>query len=976
MEEDNYFQNQSQEDPYVMTEESVNLSNTAKYLEQIDNSFLEDKENILVKDLNLISKYKYEVIKDRANKINGESFKNIKTQQKNAINYNFLEKTLKNFSIYQNHRETMRSRNYPYSNLNMNAKKIVPSADFFKINLEDYSRASRFTMEEEVKRRADLFTKVDDAASKILKNHSLEIDKKINIFNFAPLLKIEEYLSFITISIIIKHHQDDENRGYLSTRYHKEMYASENFKKEVNLFEKEIKLDSVLNTFNLKNVVLGHKQIYHGQAFINDVVNIWGKKLTGNSKNYLFELIKYTYLKKTQGFKLYTKWKLLLGRLVTVWDFKNSSGINTKLRISYLKTKFVLIKLFKNKERGDIFYFKEKLNDFGLKEHFLAMDMYCRFILIKENWLSILYDFVIDLSLIYFFLILPLILVLKISSSLMNFIDQVFHMCYFFNILRVFRTLARGDKNEVKTELNVPFMRNIKSLLLYIDIISLIPFDILVISGNPDDYPISYSICRFLVMLRIFRFGASFRFLESTKYATIFRLMKLMGSFILLVYWCGLFFLIVFEKSITSEIKQFYDQSCNTYDPLQPYLSYCMSISAFYIGGFIVPGKSVEKIKTLEGFKTAIQYYYLFGVFFLGQIITAYVFSSVSDVIQNMNQAENAYQEILDNHRLTGIFYDFEKTTIADIQMFYNYLWNKHREKIYGMQIFQDLSESLRKDLRKAMFPSYKYLLKDFFFVNTKNNNFISFIINNITKYTAFPYERLITQGQVIKGLFILSNGTVYFEDEPRIIEKKIQIKNTSEMQDNKIRDAEGKENNFKNSNRKDLLGEITINKKIINEKLDYIENNKIKKIIDDTVAFPWDSMFLKTGRAIQTYYVKNFVDLFIIETNFIDEIIMNNYPNEMFYLSQKAKHIGMIKLGNDHELFSIIKKRSSRSTGRYYEENFTLDNIWIEIKTLLPKYKLKTMTLVNKLDIITNVSESHGLFENSEIMASSMKIM
>jgi hypothetical protein len=82
----------------------------------------------------------------------------------------------------------------------------------------------------------------------------------------------------------------------------------------------------------------------------------------------------------------------------------------------------------------------------------------------------------------------------------------------------------------------------------------------------------------------------------------------------------------------------------------------------------------------------------------------------------------------------------------------------------------------------------------------------------------------------------------------------------------------EENEKNLNNSNRQDLLGEIRMNRQIINEKMDYIKNNNEKNNINDTVAFSWNRFFLKTGRAIQTYYVKNFTDLFILETNIFND--------------------------------------------------------------------------------------------------------
>ena len=420
-----------------------------------------------------------------------------------------------------------------------------------------------------------------------------------------------------------------------------------------------------------------------------------------------------------------------------------------------------------------------------------------------------------------------MIIVLQLDSIYLNFMDQIFHGIYFFNILRNFRTLVLDNMNIIQKDLWKPFSLNMKNILLYFDIISLLPLDLLAVTGNPDYRPLSYLTLRYLVLLRIFRFGRSFQFLESTKYAVVFRLIKLMGQFILLMHWCGLFLLIVFQEQIYDTDSSWkFNDTCNTNDPLNKFSFNCLFTAAIYSGGFTVSGNQLNNLDYFEKFFETVQYLYLFSVFLIGQIITATVFSSVSDLIQSMNQAENKFQEIRDNHRITGLYYKFENNVSKDIQMYYDYTWHKHREKIYGMEIFDNLSKVLMKRLTKAMIPSYKYLLKDFIFLNKKDNKFISFIINNLTKYIAFPYERLVTQGHVIKGLFILSNGTVFFEDEPRLNNQKrvYDLKTQKADIDPSYKNTITRKGDY----RKDLLGEITLSKNIINEKLDNISKNKI----------------------------------------------------------------------------------------------------------------------------------------------------
>jgi hypothetical protein len=121
----------------------------------------------------------------------------------------------------------------------------------------------------------------------------------------------------------------------------------------------------------------------------------------------------------------------------------------------------------------------------------------------------------------------------------------------------------------------------------------------------------------------------------------------------------------------------------------------------------------------------------------------------------------------------------------------------------------------MRRYLKELISDSYLYLLKDFIVLKKRKNKFMTFMINNISKQIASPYDRIVCQGEVIQGLYILSNGTVFYEDE-------------------KLK-------------RKDLAGEIRVYPKLIGEILTYIADKLYQKYVDDKICFPLDSLFLKT---------------------------------------------------------------------------------------------------------------------------------
>ena len=133
---------------------------------------------------------------------------------------------------------------------------------------------------------------------------------------------------------------------------------------------------------------------------------------------------------------------------------------------------------------------------------------------------------------------------------------------------------------------------------------------------------------------------------------------------------------------------------------------------------------------------------------------------------------------------------------------------------------------------------------------------------------------------------------------------------------------------------------------------------------------FPIDCIFFKTGRAIETCYVKDFTDFFIIELNFFDEYLLENFPIEMKKLKEKGYEIGIKKLGESNKLKEMIFTHSSRSLGKYYQIEYNLNNIWIEIPSVISNFIGNYQEnglgngLTNNKAISLNLVESKGVMD------------
>src|SRR5690606_26064852 len=152
-----------------------------------------------------------------------------------------------------------------------------------------------------------------------------------------------------------------------------------------------------------------------------------------------------------------------------------------------------------------------------------------RFSFSPESSFILFIHFLVDIQLIYFFLILPLNFVLNIQTTTIAFTDQFFNGIYFFHLCFTFRTLIYDNMNNLKKNLNEIFRITIKNPLTYLDLLSLFPLEILYSDeGDPANLSEdSYFYLKFIILLRVFRFGKTIDFWEKTKWALIFRLIVL-----------------------------------------------------------------------------------------------------------------------------------------------------------------------------------------------------------------------------------------------------------------------------------------------------------------------------------------------------------------------------------------------------------------------------------------------------------------
>lgn len=658
-----------------------------------------------------------------------------------------------------------------------------------------------------------------------------------------------------------------------------------------------------------------------------------------NQENTLLKIIIYTIYKYPLDSLSYITWKIYLLNLISKWRFQKEYFTVKKYKIKYLKAKFILEKVLKNKQKKNISkYFENNMVNlkedkslfrpselFGTvskKSNLPSLSFY------PDSTVMVIYDMLVDIHILYFLMVCPMIFVLKFENVTVDLFSFMFNILYFFDIIRRFRRLRYTETNVLILDINAIFKETITQFCLLLDIFSLIPFYSFYSNVTKEGVGNLYWALALTPVLRMPNCGKSIEYLEKTKYALTFRLILLLLRFLIFAHWIGLLFVAwVSFDYFTDDYKL--DASCRILEDGQPILtSNCKYLIALFDGEYIIPGGYFAGISLIDSFSGRIgDYLFMFFAFLAGQIIVAYIFGGVNDLIKNLNQASNIYRDKLDRIKNFMIFYDYDQEVKTDVELLYEYVWQKKRNSIYDdAHLFYGLSETLYVKVKEQVSPHFRYFLKDFYGLShNKQHKLIYTLISNMKEYLAFPYEKIYSQGQLVRGLFILTDGNAIFTDG---LYKEDGLEDHSIVEETTV-----------DKTRFDFNHKITVNRNEILKKMKFNRRYNVKELMypEEFLCFPLDSIFLKTGRAIETCYVDDFCDFYLINLDFFDKVLIENFPAEMLKLKKKGQNLGNLKIGKNKRIRELVLKHSARSVDHYYEDEFNLTNAWIDIKYEIP---------------------------------------
>jgi hypothetical protein len=620
-------------------------------------------------------------------------------------------------------------------------------------------------------------------------------------------------------------------------------------------------------------------------------------------------------LKRTAGEKTksFINWKTKLSQLVGIWDLANSNG--AEIQVTY---KYILLKRFftlrsERRQKGMEYISLPQEEKYLVRKGLCNNDrntiIHPLAIMKETDSLRKVMEIIVVFFLLYSFITVPFRLLMGVESNSMKLIEKFVDMYFYIDIMITFRTAYKDKFNEDRFEIKDITYKYLGTFF-YIDFISTIPWYYFLISTKVNE-----SVRIFTHIMKIFRVTKLVPILnklEELKAANYFRIMKLLLIFFLITHWlaCILFFGVdlsilygILAKSCYTSTVQLNKYTLNRE---------CTYIISFYNSAYSIPGQYTQYENAVLVLANYSEYLILIIQFLAGQFLSAYVFGGMTSIIQNLDQGNNFLIEKTDLLREHLHFYNMGLEVQNNVRVYYDYLWQRHKDVIYGKDHFDLLSNTLREKFEKFNLTGNEIYLHVFHKLN--NSKLLGQLLRDLKKIILFPYEILYEEGALSQGLYTLTNGDLEF-------------------------------NSYKTENAGHSSHSIQFS-----QILEEIEKHQLRNSTnyDDvadklSVIFPLVSVFIKTGRTYQRCEAIDFSDILFLPMKTFDSLIIS-FPVEMHSLKHDVMDfVNQKKLFENNELFKTISEHSSRSVGKNYDQIYTHLTIWIPIPIPISQRKIAT---------------------------------
>jgi hypothetical protein len=604
------------------------------------------------------------------------------------------------------------------------------------------------------------------------------------------------------------------------------------------------------------------------------------------------------------------KWKNKLNEMVNIWDLFLTNGIELKFSPKYIVLKkYFTLRAKSRQEKVELVTEKEKENIISnIFTSIIRQDAKKpKSIILPNDFLNIALHSVIWVLLLYNLFTIPLIQFIGYNNSTINYIDKFIDGVFFIEIVLNFRTVYKDRHNNYVYNIHKIFNNYVFGCFV-LDIITTIPWHFFFVISRYYNRIKALTSC--IRVLRICKLWPIFNKIDAMRF-TYLRILRLVFVYFFAAHWMGCIIYYVINESLdySGLVDYCYEHSSGR--GKENLTIICTYIIPVYTAGYIIPGEYISLFRAHSSLCEIYEYITLVFMYIIGQVLAAYLFGGMTSIIQNLNQGENFFTNKIDLLNEHMRFYDISQDTMDEVKLYFDYLWQRHKDVIYGKDHFELLNKSLRERFERLNLLGNELLLAQFYNLNPTNPKLIGIILKNLTKVILFPNEILFEELSVTKGVYIILNGDIELSNKDR---------------------------NFNIASQQHSIKYADIIK--ATEDSDYRKKLPLYKE-KFSIVFPLISAFIKTGRTLNRCFSRNFTDLLFLPLEIFEQLL-TNFPIEMHILKQNIMtYVESQQLFDNKELFKSLSQHSSRSVSNYFSDSYNKVNIWIPIPLPISQRKI-----------------------------------
>lgn len=501
-------------------------------------------------------------------------------------------------------------------------------------------------------------------------------------------------------------------------------------------------------------------------------------------------------------------------------------------------------------------------------------------VFLPDSTFRVIWDMLISIGVIYNLLYIPIIFLSDVSNPDVtdrstNAFDILIDTFFFIDIILNFRTGFIDSSNQIVVNLK-DIRDNYLKFLFYFDLSSTIPYEFFISNRN-------IKLTNLLKLPRMLKIMRLTKLIEKFKYKNFFKLFYLFFIYFLLAHWLGcIFYLFIDSDFLSNNLLSKELESCidihsvsnnSGSDSLSNY-NFPLDCKYFFS---LFNGMSMMEAQYLTNTEWNFsQIIILSFEYFIGQVSLNILFSFMSSSFKNIDSTQKIYNDKMKLIKEHMELNDIKGSTKDNIEGFYEYIWNKHKNVIMRKQHINHITPIMKEKLSLFQF---KQSLRFFNFLNT-NYNLSDRIYGMLFKFmrlrVCLPNEMIFLEGDVSKGIYILSKGKAFnfISAITKLVNEKLAAlnrKHDSYFSDKNF-ESEVNDNNFY-SNNKTIKNEKYA--KLYNHIQKYHQNSQKRLLKEDNSNKNPSSQ--STGHKMKKAY---FTDFNKLTKNCLEDIDKEKHKN------------------------------------------------------------------------------------------------